>query len=94
MTPNPFASPFLTSGASGRRKRPDLTQALTLGVFSDGTGWKVYSQFDPADLYPSRQEAVVAAETRAFEAARAGRKVELFVEDEDGRLGQARLELQ
>lgn len=90
MTPAPFASPFLRSGQGGRRKEPDLT----LGVFSDGTGWKVYSQFDSADVYPSREEAVIAAETRAFEAARAGRKVELFVEDEDGRLGQARLELQ
>ncbi len=94
MTPNPFASSFLSSGQGGRRKRPDLTPDLTLGVFSDGTGWKVYSQFDAADVYPSRQEAVVAAETRAFEAARAGRKVELFLEDEDGSLGQARLELQ
>lgn len=90
MTPDPFASPFLQSGQGGRRKRPDLT----LGVFSDGTGWKVYSQFDSADVFPSREEAVIAAETRAFEAARAGRKVELFFEDEDGSLGQARLEVQ
>ena len=90
MTPDPFASPFLKSGQGGRRKRPDLT----LGVFSDGSGWKVYSQFDAADVYPSRQEALVAAETRAFEAARAGRKVELFLEHEDGSLAQARLELQ
>jgi hypothetical protein len=63
-------------------------------VFTDGGGWKVYSQFGSADPYPSRDEALAAAETRAFAAARDGRRVELFVEDEDGALGQARLDLQ
>lgn len=81
-----FAS---TSRRDRGAKRPDLT----LGVFTDGAGWKVYSQFGSADLYPSRGEALAAAETRAFAAARAGREVELFVEDEDGALGQARLDL-
>ena len=86
MAQQSFASPL----ARPRRRRPDLT----LGVFSDGLGWKVYSQFGSADPYPSRGEALAAAETRAFAAARDGRKVELFVEDENGALGQARLDLQ
>jgi hypothetical protein len=88
MTPQSFASPLLRAHRGERRRRPDLT----LGVFTDGAGWKVYSQFDAADRYPSRHEALAAAETRAFAAARAGRKVELFVEDEDGGLGQACLD--
>lgn len=86
MTVQSFASPLLRPRES--RRRPDLT----LGVFTDGAGWKVYSQFGSADLYPSREEALAAAETRAFAAAKAGREVELFVEDEDGALGQARLD--
>jgi hypothetical protein len=65
---------------------------LTLGEFTDGEGWKVYSQFGSADRFPSRSEALAAAETRAFTAAQAGRKVELFVEDETGALAQARLD--
>lgn len=88
MTPHSFASPFLRSGRGERRKRPDLT----LGVFADGAAWKVYSQFGSADPYPSRGEALAAAETRALAATRAGRKVELFVEDEDGAFAQARLD--
>jgi hypothetical protein len=71
-----------------RRKRADLT----LGVFTDGIGWKVYSQFGSADAYPTRGEAMAAAESRAFAETKAGRRVELFVEDEDGALGQARLD--
>lgn len=90
MPPAALATPFLQSGQGRRRKHPDLT----LGVFSDGRSWKVYSQsgllFGPADAYSSRQEAMVAAEERAFAAAKAGRQVELFVEDEDGSLGLAR----
>jgi hypothetical protein len=84
MTPQSFGLPLRRA----RRRRPDLT----LGVFTDGEAWKVYSQFDSAASYPSRGEALAAAETRAFAAARAGRKVELFVEDEDGALAQARLD--
>jgi hypothetical protein len=84
MTRQSFALPLIRV----RRKRPDLT----LGVFIDGGAWKVYSQFGSADPYPSRSEALAAAETRALAAARAGRKVELFVEDEDGALAQARLD--
>src|ERR1700761_4444656 len=90
MTPQTFASPALGSKPGQRRRRPDLT----LGVFTDGSAWKVYSQFGSADAYPSRQEAMIAAETRAFAAAQAGRRVELFVEDETGALGQARLDAQ
>jgi hypothetical protein len=84
-----FALPLHRARGSKGRKRPDLT----LGVFTDGAGWKVYSQFGSADVYPSRGEALAAAETRAFAEARAGREVELFVEDENGALGQARLAL-
>ena len=90
MMPQTSSSPALGSVTSRQRKRPDLT----LGVFTDGSAWKVYSQFGSADAYPSRQEAMIAAETRAFAAAQAGRRVELFVEDETGALGQARLDTQ
>jgi hypothetical protein len=90
MPPEALATPFLQSGQGERRKRPDLT----LGVFSDGRAWKLYSQsglqFAPACAYSSRQEAMVAAEERAFAAAKAGRQVELFVEHEDGSLGLAK----
>jgi len=88
MTVQSFALPQSGSRRTEARKRP----GLTLGVFADGAGWKVYSQFGSADLYPSRGEALAAAETRAFAEARAGREVELFIEDEDGALGQARLD--
>ncbi len=84
-----LAASFRPSEQKGGRQRPDET----LGVFSDGTAWKVYSQFDPAAAYPSRQEALVAAEARAFAAARAGREVELFVQKEDGSLEKAALDL-
>jgi hypothetical protein len=90
MTPQSFALPLNRSRREQSKRRPDLT----LGVFTDGVDWKVYSQFGSADSFPSRGEALAAAETRAFAAAQAGRKVELFVEDEDGALGQARLDLQ
>jgi hypothetical protein len=88
MTQNAHASSFLAQGR-GRRKQPDMS----FGVFSDGRGWKVYSSFEAPDLYPSREEALFAAETRAFAAAQAGRKVELFVEAEDGSLAQSCLDL-
>lgn len=88
MTRQSFASPLLRARQGESRREPDLT----LGVFTDGAAWKVYSQFGSADPYPSRSEALAAAETRAFAAAQAGRKVELFVEDEDGALGQASLD--
>ena len=88
MTAQGFASPPLRFDRSERRRRPDLT----LGVFTDGLGWKVYSQFGAAAPYPSREQALAAAESRAFAETRAGRRVELFVEDENGALGQARLD--
>jgi hypothetical protein len=89
MTAQASASSFRPVAKGERRKRADLT----LGVFSDGANWKVYSQFGSPAAYASRQDALVAAEDRAFEAVRAGRRVELFVEAEDGSLGQARLAL-
>ena len=69
---------------ASRRKRTDLT----LGVFSFDGAWKVYSPFEAAAVYPTRAEAVVAAETRAFAETRRGRRVEFFVESEDGGLSQ------
>jgi hypothetical protein len=69
---------------SARRKRPDLM----LGVFSHEGAWKVYSQFEPPRLYATRQEAVAEAETRALAEARSGRRVEFFIQDEDGGLRQ------
>jgi hypothetical protein len=90
MPPEALATPFLKSGQERRRNRPDLT----LGVFSADGSWKVYAQsglqFGPSSAYSSRQEAIVAAEERAFAAAKAGRQVELFVEHEDGSLGLAK----
>lgn len=88
MTLETIDLPALASG----RRQPKRRADLTLGVFADGAGWKVYSQFGAPDPYPSRSEALAAAETRAFAAAKAGRRVELFIEDEDGALGQARLD--
>jgi hypothetical protein len=88
MTQNAHASPLSTQGRR-RRKQPDLS----FGVFSDGRGWKVYSSAGSPDLYPSREEALFAAETRAFAAAQAGRQVELFVEAEDGSLAQSSIDL-
>ena len=86
MTSAALATPFFASGQDARRKRGEVTK---LGVFSDGRGWKGYSQFAAATAYPSRQEALAAAEARALAAAEAGRIVELFVEHEDGSLAQA-----
>jgi len=84
-----LVSPFPLSGRRAKRKRADET----LGVFSDGRDWKLYSQFGAAAAYPSREEAMIAAEERVFAAARAGRRVELFVQREDGSLGQEHLDL-
>jgi hypothetical protein len=89
MQSSPSFASVMTRPRQGKRRKP---ADLILGVFTDGIGWKVYSQFDAADAYPTRGDALAAAETRAFAAAKAGRKVELFVEDEDGALGQARLD--
>lgn len=88
MTQAALATPFSRSDEAKRLKRVDEM----LGVFSDGRAWKVYSGSGAAAPYPSRQEALVAAEERAFAAARAGRRVELFVQYEDGSLGQAPLD--
>ena len=79
--------PFLQPPHGKPPKRADET----LGVFSDGAGWKVYCERGAPAAYPSRQAAMVAAEERAFAAARAGRRVELFVQDENGFLSQAPL---
>jgi len=70
--------------ATPRRQRMDLT----LGVFSFEGAWRVYSPFEAVAVYPTRAEAVVAAEARAFAEASRGRRVEFFVESEDGGLSQ------
>ena len=87
----PFDSPAISvvSTPGGAPRKPDLT----LGVFSADGAWKLYSQFDSASTYASRQEAMVAAEARAFAEARAGRRVELLVQEEDGSFGSAPIEL-
>ncbi len=69
---------------AARRKRP----RLKLGVFSHDGAWKVYQEFDAPQPYPTRQQAVAAAEERAFAEARSGRPVEFFIEEEDGALRQ------
>lgn len=89
MSQAAFASPFPPSTQGARLRRADPTAKVTLGVFSDRGGWKVYSQFGSAAAYSSRQDALMAAQARASEAASEGRRVELFVEHEDGSLGQA-----
>ncbi len=71
-------------GRSEHRGRP----RLKLGVFSHRGAWKVYEEFGAPALYPTRQEAVAAAELRAFAEVRSGHAVEFFIEDEDGALRQ------
>ncbi len=44
-------------------------------------------------VYADRTLALQIAETLALDAVRSGRKVELFVQDENGELRQARVEL-
>ena len=66
---------------------------LSLGVFHSGGAWKVYGQFERAIAYASRELAVSAAQARALEAVRGGRRVELFIEEEGGELRQAAVEL-
>lgn len=84
-SPPPQSDSPQTVGGTQRRRWP----SLSLGVFNYDGEWKVYSQFEPALACTSRDQAVVAAETRAFEAVRCGQKVELFVQDENGELRQA-----
>ena len=83
----PAVTPVAT--ASPRKKRADLT----LGVFSHDGDWKIYSAQDTPIPYDTRDGAVAAAEEQALQAVRAGRRVELFVQEEDGTLRQATLEL-
>jgi hypothetical protein len=79
-----------TLGAGPRRL---AREDMTLGVFLAGGEWKVYSPFDRASAYPTRGQALAAAQARARQALRDGRRVELFVQDEDGALGQAEIAL-
>ena len=89
MSHDPLVTPSFRSDRARRFKQAEET----LGVFSDGAGWKVYSPSDAAAAYATRQEALSAAEARACAAARAGRRVALFVQHEDGSLAQAPLDM-
>jgi hypothetical protein len=73
-----------------RRRR---AEPLSLGVFNHDGVWKVYSQFERAAAYADRDLALSAAQVRALEAARRGQRVELFIQEEDGELRQAAVEL-
>ncbi|MDB5459963.1 MAG: hypothetical protein JWO72_1704 [Caulobacteraceae bacterium] len=87
-------SPEAPQGAQRpRRHHRHHRPALTLGVFRHDGEWKIYSSFERAVAYPNRDLAVQVAETRALEAARRGVRVELFIQDENGELRQAALEL-
>jgi hypothetical protein len=85
----PDEGPFPPRAAPPRR---DRQPPLTLGVFHYGGAWKLYGEFERAAAYPNRALALSAAETRALEAARCGRRVELFIQDENGELRQAAVE--
>lgn len=82
-------APEISAARRLKRRTPDLT----LGVFNADGAWKVYSAADRACAYANRQDAMAAAEERAFTAAREGRRVELFVQEEDGCFRQAPVEL-
>jgi hypothetical protein len=66
---------------------------LTLGVFRHGGEWKIYSSLERAVAYPNRDVALQVAETRALEAASRGARVDMFIQDENGELRQAVVEL-
>jgi hypothetical protein len=66
---------------------------LSLGVFHSDGAWKVYDPFERAVAYADRAQAVSAAEARALEAIRGGRRVELFIEEETGELRRAAIGL-
>lgn len=87
-SPHSASEPPIVGGARRDRHAP-----LHLGVFQSGGEWKVYAEFERAAVYATRDRALEAAEARAINAARAGRKVELFVQDENGELRQAAVEL-
>ncbi len=85
------ASPHSTiAPATGSRCRTKTD--MTLGVFSHNGDWKVYSASDKPIHYDTRDGAMAAAEEQVLAAARAGRRVELFVQEEDGTLRQAMIE--
>jgi len=77
------------AAAARRRSKTDMT----LGVFSHDGEWKVYSANDRPIHYDTHKGAMAAAEEHARDAARAGRRVELFVQEEDGTLRQATIDL-
>jgi hypothetical protein len=92
----PFDSFFVPSSQHAviDQPRSRRLEALSLGVFQFAGEWKVYSTQGPVSVYPSRGLALSMAESLALDAIRGGRRVELFVEDEDGDLRQAAIELQ
>jgi hypothetical protein len=80
----PAAAAGTANDGAARVKRP----RLKLGVFSHRGVWKVYEEFAAPQLFPTRRQAVAAAQARALAESRKGRAVELFVEEEDGALRQ------
>jgi hypothetical protein len=92
----PFdATDFRSVAAPDPARTPERLQArrdLTLGVFNTDGAWKLYSPYEPVRAYASRALAMAAAQARAADAVSLGRRVELFVQEEDGTLRQASLE--
>ena len=85
------AQPFVAPVAAPVSRR--TVNDLTLGVFSHDGEWKIYSPFDKPAQFDTRESAIAAAQDKAQQAARAGRRVELFVQEEDGAFRQAAIAL-
>ncbi len=90
-----FDAASIPSSPAARFARPPRAarEAFSLGVFNHGGGWKIYSLFERAAAYPSREAAMAAAEVRARAAARDGQVVELFIQDDNGEFSQATVAL-
>ncbi|MEI9890634.1 MAG: hypothetical protein WDN45_08575 [Caulobacteraceae bacterium] len=62
-------------------------------MFNYDGEWKVYGEFERAVTCPNREQALSVAESRALAAARYGRRVELFIQEENGELRQVDVKL-
>ncbi len=74
------------------RVRRASSRDLTVGVFSDGGLWKVYSEFVAARSFATRALAMQAGYALALEALDSGSGVQMFVQDEDGGFAQVAVE--
>ncbi len=74
------------------RVRRATTRDLSVGVFSDGGLWKVYSEFGAARPFATRAQALQAGYALALEALDNGSGVQMFVQDEDGGFAQVAVE--